>query len=84
MRDAFLDLPSSDTPTETLNFSKGTAAWCLEAIVTNNDLMEARGRIKKNREEGKLLTEQMQELKNYLSIKSFILVDAISESRVLI
>ena len=63
MRDAFLDLPSSDTPTETLNFSKGTAAWCLEAIVANDDLMEARGRIKKNREEGKSLTEQMQELK---------------------
>ena len=38
-----------------LNYGPGTASWCLDTIVVNNDMMEAKGRIKANREEGKSL-----------------------------
>ena len=46
-----------------VNFSTGTAAWCLDNIVQQNDLHAARKRIKKNQYVGKSLKEKLQEMK---------------------
>ena len=47
----------------TPSFTTGVATWCLDTIVKDHDLYVARGRIKKNREEGKLLKEKLIESK---------------------
>ena len=73
-RESIIDLSSNDPtidPTylpvpihaSTPNFTTGVAAWCLDTIVKDQDLYAARGRIKKNREEGKLLKEKLIESK---------------------
>ena len=48
---------------EYLNYSSGTAAFCLDRIVQNHDLMEARERIKKERTDGKNIEEMIQKQK---------------------
>ena len=45
------------------NFGNGAAAWCLDNIVSQQDLMEARSRIRKNRDDGRSLKEKLVESK---------------------
>jgi len=42
-----------DESKKILNFGNGAAAWCLDNIVSQQDLMEARSRIRKNRDDGR-------------------------------
>ena len=44
-----------------MNYSSGTAALCLDSIVRHGDLMNARERIKRERNEGKTITERIKE-----------------------
>ena len=46
-----------------LDFGQGTAAWCLDSIVMNKDLMSARERIRKQQKVGKTLKEKIVESK---------------------
>ena len=50
-----------------MNYSQGTAALCLESMVSHADLMNARERIKRERKEGKTVTEMIQEQKGAVS-----------------
>ena len=50
-----------------LNFSTGPAAFCLDDIVRNKDLMESRERIKNERKERKSISELVQEQKGAFS-----------------
>ena len=45
-------LPPPPQPSTRPNLQSGMSAYCLDAIVQNQDLMDARERIRKNREEG--------------------------------
>ena len=54
-------------PKEYLNYSHGIAAFCLDRIVQNHDLMEARERIKNERKEGKSIEEMLKEQKGAFS-----------------
>ena len=49
------------TKQPSLNFSSGTASLCLDAIITSNDLQKARERIRKEKEDGKSVTEKLKE-----------------------
>ena len=53
------------------NFSQGTASFCLEKIVMQQDLHEARSRIKRNREEGKSLVEKIRQMKGITAGRLF-------------
>ena len=66
----FLSTPRQE-PKEKMNFSSGTAAACLDAIVQSNDLMEARGRIKVRRNQGQEFVEEMKKLKGLSTGKIF-------------
>lgn len=46
-----------------LNFSKGTSAFCLGAILKQEQLMEARAKINKEQSEGKTLVERLRSAK---------------------
>ena len=48
---------------ETVNYSSAVAAFCLDVMVQQKDLMSARERIKMDRETGKTLEEQLQSMK---------------------
>ena len=50
-----------------MNYSQGTAALCLESMVSHADLMNARERIKRERKIGKTVTEMIQEQKGAVS-----------------
>ena len=54
-------------PHEKLNYSDGRAAMCLDSIVSHGDLMKARERIRRERSEGKTITERMQEQKGHIT-----------------
>ena len=54
------------------NLSNGMAAWCVDAIVQNQDLMEARGRIKKNQENGKSKSQKLMEIKKMTAAAAFL------------
>ena len=45
------------------NLSNGMAAWCVDAIVQNQDLMEAHSRIKNNQENRKSVSQKLMEIK---------------------
>ena len=53
------------------NFSQGTASFCLDKIVMQQDLNEARSRIKRNREEGKSLVEKIRDMKGFTAGRLF-------------
>ena len=46
-----------------MNFGKGTATWCLDSIVMNDDLMGAHKRIRNNRTNGQSLRKNLTESK---------------------
>ena len=46
-----------------MNYSQGTAAFCLDTIVQHTDLMDSRERIRKQKIEGKSIEEQISEQK---------------------
>ena len=54
-----------DVPT--LNFSKGTAAFCIDAIVSQKDLQLARERIKGKHQKEKTIREQLKSAKRVTS-----------------
>ena len=54
-----------------VNFDSGKAAFCLDKIVMNHDLQEARSRIMKRRDEGKTLEEKLREMKRFTAGKLF-------------
>ena len=56
---------------ELLNYTGGTAAYCLENIVRMNDLMSARENIKAKRIEGKNLKERLLEGKKVTAGRCF-------------
>ena len=56
----YLTAPPTE-PREKMNYSSGTAALCLDSIVRHGDLMNARERIKRERNEGKTITERIKE-----------------------
>ena len=54
-------LSSSSTQQPSLNFSSGAASLCLDTIMTFEDLQKARERIKKEKEDGKSVTQKLKE-----------------------
>ena len=50
-----------------MNFSKGTAAFCIDAIVSQKDLQLARERIKGEHQKGKSIREQLKSAKRVTS-----------------
>ena len=50
-----------------LNFSHGTAAFCIDAIVSHNDLQLARERIKNEHQKGKTIREKLDAAKRVTS-----------------
>ena len=62
----YLTIPGLPTP-QPLNFSGGIAASCLDKIVQHSDLMGARERIKRERQEGKTLIEKIKAQKGRFS-----------------
>jgi len=52
-----------DKDKQECNFSDGTAAWALDKIVKKSDQMAARERIRKNYEEGVLISETLKKAK---------------------
>ena len=54
------------------NVQNGMAAWCLDAIVANQDLMESRLRIKKNREDGQSMSEKLKNIKRMTAATMFL------------
>ena len=50
-----------------LNFSNGTAAFCIDAIVRENDLQLARERIKGEHQRGKTIRQQLESAKRVTS-----------------
>ena len=52
-----------DPNKQVVNLGKETAAWCLDNIVMNKDLLSARKRIRSWQQESKLLKEKIQESK---------------------
>lgn len=50
-----------------LNFSHGTAAFCIDAIVSHNDLQIARERIKNEHQKGKTIREKLEAAKRVTS-----------------
>ena len=51
----------SRTKQPSLNFSYGAASLCLDTIITSEDLQKARERIKKEKEDGKSVTQKLKE-----------------------
>ena len=49
--------------TQIVNFSQGAAAFCLDKLVTQNDLMAARERIRDNRDEGLSMKQKLEKMK---------------------
>ena len=49
------------------------AAYCLDAIVQNQDLMDARERIRRNREEGESVSDNLKVIKKMAAARMFIL-----------
>ena len=62
----YLTMPELE-PRKPLNFSQGTAAFCLDKNFRHTDLMQARERIKNERQEGKSVVEQIKEQKGAVS-----------------
>ena len=58
-------------PDELLNYTGGTAAFCIENIVRMSDLQSVREKIKSKRDEGKTLKEQLQEGKKVTAGRCF-------------
>ena len=50
-----------------LNFTEGTAAFCIDAIVSEKDLQLAREKIKGEHQKGKTIREQLQAAKRVTS-----------------
>ena len=46
---------------QVVHFSSGTAAFCLDKMVSTHNLMSARERIKANRDEGLAMSEKLGE-----------------------
>ena len=55
--DSTIILSSSSTQQPSLNFSSGAASLCLDTIITSEDLQTAGERIKKEKEDGKSVTQ---------------------------
>ena len=66
-------LPSPPPPLTKPNLSGGMAAYCLDAIVQNQDLMDARERIRQNRIEGESVSDRLNAIKRMTSAKMFLL-----------
>ena len=54
------------------NVQNGMAAWCLDAIVANQDLMESRRRIKKNRKDGQSMSNKLKNIKRMTAATIFL------------
>ena len=55
------------------NLQSGMAAYCLDAIVQNQDLMNARERIRSNRDEGESVSEKLKSIKKMKAARMFLL-----------
>ena len=49
------------------------SAYCLDAIVQNQDLMDARKRIRRNREEGESVSDKLKVIKKMTAARMFLL-----------
>ena len=58
---------NQQTDHDQLNFSHGTAAFCIDAIVSHNDLQIARERIKNEHQKGKTIREKLEAAKRVTS-----------------
>ena len=58
---------SDSQPREKMNYASGTAAFCLESIVKNSDLQNARERIKREQKIGKTISERILEQKGAIT-----------------
>ena len=58
---------TAEQPRANMNYSQGTAAFCLDTIVQHTDLMDSRERIRKQKIEGKSIEEQISEQKGAFS-----------------
>ena len=54
-----------------LNYSRSTSAFCVDALLQNEDLMKSRERIKKESKKGKCLREQIKDVKRLTAGKLF-------------
>ena len=55
------------------NLKGGMAAWCLDAIVRNDDLMASRERIRRDGAEGESVSEKLKQIKGMTAAKMFLL-----------
>ena len=56
---------------QVVNFSSGTAAFCLDKMVSAHDLMSVRERIKENRDEGLAMSDKLKEIKTITAGQPF-------------
>ena len=66
-------LPLPPLPASRPNLQSGMSAFCLDAIVQNQDLMDARERIRRNREEGESVSDKLKAIKKMTAAKMFLL-----------
>ena len=48
------------------------AAWCLDAIIRNNDLVVSRERIQKDAEEGQSISDKLSKIKRMTAASIFL------------
>ena len=66
-------LPPPPQPSTPPNLQSGMAAYCLDAIVQNQDLMNARERIRRNRDEGESVSDKLKAIKKMTAARMFLL-----------
>ena len=66
-------LPPPPQPSTRPNLKSGMSAYCLDAIVQNQDLMDARERIRRNREEGESVSDKLKAIKKMTAARMFLL-----------
>ena len=54
------------------NISGGMAAWCMDAIVRNEDLMASRERIKHDGDVGRTISEKLAQIKRMTAASMFL------------
>ena len=65
-------LSQNTTPSKP-NLKGGMAAWCLDAIVRNDDLMASRERIRRDNVEGQSVSEKLKQIRGMTAAKMFLL-----------
>ena len=66
-------LPPPPQPSTRPNLQSGMSTYCLDAIVQNQDLMDARERIRRNREEGESVSDKLKAIKKMTAARMFLL-----------